>query len=54
MVETDRKGFEATKLKNKLGLRASDTAEISLSDVRVPKGISSGRQEEDSNSLWLL
>ncbi len=37
MVETDRKGFEASKLKNKLGLRASDTAEISFSDVRVPK-----------------
>jgi len=36
-VETDRKGFEATKLKNKLGLRASDTAEISFSDVRVPR-----------------
>ena len=37
MVETDRKGFEASKLKNKLGIRASDTAEISFSDVRVPK-----------------
>jgi alkylation response protein AidB-like acyl-CoA dehydrogenase len=37
MVETDRKGFEASKLKNKLGLRASDTAEISFSDVKVPK-----------------
>jgi alkylation response protein AidB-like acyl-CoA dehydrogenase len=37
-VETDRKGFEAAKLKNKLGLRASDTAEISFTDVRVPKG----------------
>ncbi len=36
-VETDRKGFEAIKLKNKLGIRASDTAEISFSDVRVPK-----------------
>jgi alkylation response protein AidB-like acyl-CoA dehydrogenase len=36
-VETNRKGFEATKLRNKLGLRASDTAEISFSDVRVPK-----------------
>ncbi len=36
-VETDRKGYEATKLKNKLGVRASDTAEISFSDVRVPK-----------------
>jgi len=37
VVETDRKGYEANKLKNKLGLRASDTAEISFSDVRVPK-----------------
>ena len=36
-VETDRKGFEATKMKNKLGIRASDTAEITFSDVRVPK-----------------
>jgi acyl-CoA dehydrogenase len=36
-VETDCKGFEATKLKNKLGIRASDTAEISFSDVKVPK-----------------
>jgi alkylation response protein AidB-like acyl-CoA dehydrogenase len=37
-TETDREGFEANKLKNKLGIRASDTAEISLSDVRVPRG----------------
>ncbi len=37
MVETDREGFEANKLKGKLGIRASDTAEISLSNVRVPK-----------------
>jgi alkylation response protein AidB-like acyl-CoA dehydrogenase len=36
-VETDRKGYEANKLRNKLGIRASDTAEISFSDVRVPK-----------------
>ena len=36
-VETDRKGFEANKLKDKLGIRASDTAEISFSDVRVPR-----------------
>jgi alkylation response protein AidB-like acyl-CoA dehydrogenase len=36
-VETDRKGFEANKLKNKLGIRASDTAEISFNEVRVPR-----------------
>jgi hypothetical protein len=37
IVETDRKGFEATKLKNKLGIRASETTEITFTDVRVPK-----------------
>lgn len=36
MVETDRKGYEANKLKGKLGVRASDTSEISFSDLRVP------------------
>ena len=36
MVETDRPGFEATKIHGKLGIRANDTAEISFSDVRVP------------------
>ena len=37
VVETDSPGFEANKLKGKLGIRASDTAEISLSNVRVPR-----------------
>jgi acyl-CoA dehydrogenase len=37
MVETDRPGFEASKLKGKLGIRASDTAEIAFRDVRVPR-----------------
>jgi len=36
MVETDRPGFEARKLRGKLGIRASDTAELSLDNVRVP------------------
>ena len=36
-VETDREGFEATPLKNKLGIRASDTAELTFSDVHVPR-----------------
>ena len=36
MVETDRPGFEASKIHGKLGIRANDTAEISFSDVRVP------------------
>ena len=37
VVETDRPGFGAMKLTGKLGIRASDTAEIRLSEVRVPK-----------------
>ena len=36
-VETDREGFEASPLKNKLGIRASDTAELTFNDVRVPR-----------------
>jgi len=36
MVETDRSGFKANPLKGKLGIRASETAELSFDDVRVP------------------
>ena len=36
LVETDRKGFEANPLKRKLGMRASDTAELHFSEVEVP------------------
>jgi acyl-CoA dehydrogenase len=37
IVETDRQGFEARKLRGKLGIRAHDTAEISLDNVRIPR-----------------
>ncbi len=37
IVETDRPGFRANKLTGKLGIRASDTAEIRFSGVEVPK-----------------
>ncbi|MGD9074203.1 MAG: acyl-CoA dehydrogenase family protein [Desulfobacteraceae bacterium] len=36
LVESDRKGVEANQLKGKMGVRASETTEISFSDVRVP------------------
>ena len=36
LVETNRKGFEANQLKRKLGMRASDTAELHFSDMEVP------------------
>jgi len=36
LVPTDAEGFEPTKIDNKLGIRASDLAEIQLDGVRVP------------------
>jgi len=37
LVPTETDGFEPTKITNKLGIRASDLAEIKLNDVRVPE-----------------
>ena len=37
IVETDRDGFEAEKITGKMGIRASDTAELVLNAVRVPE-----------------
>ncbi|MFB6185768.1 MAG: acyl-CoA dehydrogenase family protein, partial [Halobacteriaceae archaeon] len=37
MVESDREGFTAEKITGKLGIRASDTAELIFDDVRVPE-----------------
>ncbi len=36
LVETDSPGFRAQAIHGKLGLRSSNTAELSLEDVRVP------------------
>ena len=36
LVPTDMEGYESNKLYGKMGIRASDTAELSLSDLRVP------------------
>jgi alkylation response protein AidB-like acyl-CoA dehydrogenase len=36
LVATDTAGFSASPIKGKLGLRAQDTAEVFLADVRVP------------------
>jgi alkylation response protein AidB-like acyl-CoA dehydrogenase len=45
VVESDRDGFEADKITGKLGIRASDTAELILDDVRVPEENLIGTQE---------
>jgi glutaryl-CoA dehydrogenase len=37
IVPTDRKGFTASDQKGKLSLRASDTSELALQDVEVPR-----------------
>ena len=36
LVPTDTPGYESNKLRGKLGIRASDTAELAFSDLRVP------------------
>ncbi len=36
MVETSTPGYEATKIHGKLGIRASNTAEVNLNNVEVP------------------
>ncbi|WP_226006191.1 acyl-CoA dehydrogenase family protein [Natrinema salinisoli] len=37
VIESDRDGFSADKITGKLGIRASDTAELIFDDVRVPE-----------------
>jgi acyl-CoA dehydrogenase len=50
IVETDRPGFGALKISGKMGIRASDTAEIRLSDVKVPKENLIGMKEGEGFS----
>ncbi len=37
IVETNRQGYEANKLHDKLSIRCSDTCEVAFKDVRVPQ-----------------
>lgn len=37
LVEANRAGITATKIRGKMGIRASDTAELSFDNVRVPQ-----------------
>ncbi|MBN1103614.1 MAG: acyl-CoA dehydrogenase family protein [Deltaproteobacteria bacterium] len=46
IVETGRAGFQANKLRGKLGVRACDTAELSYSNVRVPFSNLVGKEGE--------
>jgi alkylation response protein AidB-like acyl-CoA dehydrogenase len=46
LVPTDTEGFEARPMKGKLGLRAQDTAELTLDGVRVPDSARLGGEGE--------
>ncbi|MCP4755716.1 MAG: acyl-CoA dehydrogenase [Proteobacteria bacterium] len=54
IVETDRKGYQANKLKDKMGIRASDTAEVSLRDIRVPVGNLIGQEGQGFRQILSL
>lgn len=51
LVPTDTPGYEANKLRGKLGIRASDTAELSFSDMRVPISNLIGKEGEGFHQL---
>jgi alkylation response protein AidB-like acyl-CoA dehydrogenase len=51
MVETDRAGYQANKLKNKLGIRAADCAEVVFKDVRVPVTNLIGKEQEGFSQI---
>jgi hypothetical protein len=38
LTETDLPGYEASRIDNKLGIRAQDTAEVHLDGLRIPEG----------------
>ncbi|MFQ3318443.1 MAG: alkylation response protein AidB-like acyl-CoA dehydrogenase [Natronomonas sp.] len=46
LVPTDSDGFKPTKIDNKLGIRASDLAEVVIDDVRVPEENIIGEKNE--------
>ena len=55
LVETDRPGVERTKITGKLGIRASDTAEVVFKDVRVPaENLIGGEGEGFRQIMWLF
>ena len=51
LVPTDTPGYESTKIRGKLGIRASDTAELSFNNVRVPITNLVGKEGEGFHEL---
>ena len=52
IVETDRPGYEASKLHGKLSIRCSDTGEVAFKEVRVPEENLVGKEGRASTSSW--
>ena len=50
LVEKGTPGCEVTRLEHKMGIRASDTAAITFSDCRIPKGNILGNPEVAKNA----
>jgi acyl-CoA dehydrogenase len=51
LVPTDTPGYESVKIRGKMGIRASDTAEIALKNLRVPYEALVGREGEGFQEL---
>ena len=51
LVPTETPGYESTKITGKLGIRASDTAELAFNDVRVPIEHLVGKEGEGFHEL---
>lgn len=55
VVERDQKGFSATKLKGKMGIRASVTSQVSLNDVKVlPENLVGKIEDEGFKQVMYL
>ena len=51
IVPADAKGITRNKIHGKMGIRASDTAEIALEDVRVPQANLIGKEGQGFSEL---
>ena len=51
LVPAETPGYESTKIRGKLGIRASDTAELAFNDVRVPVENLVGKEGEGFHEL---
>jgi alkylation response protein AidB-like acyl-CoA dehydrogenase len=51
LIPTDSPGYESNKIRGKLGIRASDTAEVALKDLRVPLSNLVGKKGDGFHQL---